>query len=344
YQVTRSESDKLLLDHSAESGAEVHEETIVEKIVFHPDLVELTVKHWGIARQIYARYVIDGSGRSTVIGNFFKLKKPYANLKKFSVFAHYENVDRDPGPEGTYSRLVRGSDRWFWMIPLSETKMSIGVVMDLLDFKALKKRPEDALDDMLREQPQIADRMQRSVRVSDVHAESDYSYRNRQLAGDRWMLAGDAAGFIDPIFSTGVFVAIESAERAANTVDAVLKAPAQRASLFKAYEREMHRVMDLYLRFVSNWYKPRFVEVITHPVDRFQLVSVINSMLAGNIRNTFTLWSRMEAFYLVTFLQRFIPLCPRLSLIPRSSKRHAAAPQELAAASNGSAPGRNGTH
>ena len=94
--------------------------------------------------------MIDCSGRNSVIGSFFKLKKPYPNLKKFSVFAHYENVGRDPGPEGTYSRLVRGNDRWFWMIPLSETKMSIGVVMNIDDFKALKKRPEDALDEILR--------------------------------------------------------------------------------------------------------------------------------------------------------------------------------------------------
>ncbi|MHA3771653.1 NAD(P)/FAD-dependent oxidoreductase [Verrucomicrobiota bacterium sgz303538] len=317
YQVTRSEFDKVLLDHSVESGAVVYEETTVEGITFHDDCVELTIKNNGHIRRIIARYVIDCSGRSTVIGNFFKLKKPYPNLKKFSIFAHYENVDRAPGPEGTYSRLVRGIDRWFWMIPLSETKMSIGVVMDLVDFKALKKRPEEVLDDMLRDQPEIAGRMQYSERVSQVYAESDYSYRNRKLTGDRWLLAGDAAGFIDPIFSTGVFVAIESAERAANVIDSVLNDPQCRASCFRAYEKEMYRVMDLYLRFVSNWYKPRFIEVITHPVNRFQLVPVINSMLAGNVGKSFTLWSRMEVFYLVTYVQRYIPLCPRLSLIPR---------------------------
>jgi hypothetical protein len=81
--------------------------------------------------------------------------------------------------------------------------------------------------------------------------------------------------------------------------------------------------MDLYLRFVSNWYKPRFIEVMTHPVDRFQLVSVINSMLAGNVKRSFTLWSRMEAFYLVTFLQRFLPLCPRIPFLSQKEKPQA---------------------
>lgn len=327
YQVTRSEFDKLLLDHSAECGATVMEETTVEHLNFGAEEVGITIKNGGMRQEIAARYVIDCSGRSTVIGNFFKLKKPYANLKKFSVFAHYENVSRAPGDEGTYSRLVRGSDRWFWMIPLSETRMSIGVVMDIAGFKALKKGPEEALEAMLRQQPEIWSRMTHSTRVCPVRSESDYSYRNRSLTGDRWLLAGDAAGFIDPIFSTGVFVAIESAEHAANAVEATLENPRARAAVFKKYSREMNRVMDLYLRFVSKWYKPRFIEVITNPVKTFQLAPVINSMLAGNIKSSFTLWSRMETFYLVTFLQRYFPLCPRLPLTPRSEAAASDAPK-----------------
>ena len=319
YQVTRSEFDKLLLDHSAESGATVMQETAVEQMVFGKNEINLTIRNAGATRQISARYVIDCSGRNSVIGNFFKLKKPYPNLKKFSIFAHYDNVARDPGAEGTYSRLVRGSDRWFWMIPLSETKMSIGVVMNIDDFKALKKRPEDALDEILREQPEIWSRMTQSNRTSEVLAESDYSYRNRRLAGDRWLLAGDAAGFIDPMFSTGVFVAIETAEQAAEAVSETLQDERRRPAAFKKYERETNRVMDLYLRFVGNWYKPKFIEVMTHPVNRFELAPVINSMLSGNIKSSFTLWSRMQFFYLVTFLQRYIPLCPPLTLNPRDS-------------------------
>ncbi len=323
YQVVRSEFDKLLLDHSAENGATVLEETAVEKLDFGAEQVGITIKTGGETREIAARYVVDCSGRNSVVGNFFNLKKPYPNLKKFALYAHYENVARDPGQEGTYTRLVRGSDRWFWMIPLSETTMSIGVVMDIATFKELKKRPEEAFDAILREQPEVWGRMTQATRTSKVHSESDYSYRHKTLAGDRWLLVGDAAGFIDPMFSTGVFVAMESAESAANTIDATLENPAKRERLFKKYEREMNRVMDLYLRFVSNWYKPRFIEVITHPVDRFQLVAVVNSMLAGNVKRSFTLWSRMEAFYLVTFLQRFFPLCPRIPFTPKSAKQEA---------------------
>ena len=319
YQVTRSEFDKLLLDHSAENGATVLEETSVESLDFGPEEVGLTVNTAARSQKIRARYLLDCSGRGSVVGNYFKLKRNYQNLKKFSVFAHYENVARDTGVTGTFIRLIRGRDRWFWMIPLTATKMSIGIVMDIVDFKAMQKGPEEALEDALREQPQIWSRMTHATRVTEVHSASDYSYRNTSLFGDRWLLAGDAAGFIDPIFSTGVFLGIRSGEQAANALDEALRNPRCRLAVFKRYERSVNRVMDLYLRFVSNWYKPHFAAVITHPVDRLQLAATVNAVLAGNLSNTFSIRWRMEIFYLVVFLQRFIPLCPRVSLDPRDS-------------------------
>ncbi len=228
-------------------------------------------------------------------------------------------MDRDAGIDGTLIRLIRGRDRWFWMIPLSPTKMSIGMVMDIADFKAMQKTPEAAMEDCLREQPTIWSRMSRAQRVSSVYPASDYSYRNESLTGDRWLLAGDAAGFIDPIFSTGVFLAIRSGEDAANAIDAALKSPGRRAGEFRKYERGLQRVMNLYLRFVTNWYKPQFIEVITSPTKHFQLAPAVNAVLAGNLSASFALWWRMELFYLVVFLQRWLPLCPRLTLDPKDA-------------------------
>jgi len=319
YQVTRSEFDKLLLDHAAENGATVLEETGVEALEFGPEEVALTIQTGAATRQLRARYLLDCSGRGSIVGNYFKLKQTYANLKKFSVFAHYENVARDPGITGSFIRLIRGRDRWFWMIPLTATKMSIGIVMDIVDFKALKQAPEVALAEAIREQPQIWSRMAQATRVTEVHSASDYSYRNTSLVGDRWLLAGDAAGFIDPIFSTGVFLGIRSGEQAADALDVAIRQPASRAEAFRKYERSVNRVMNLYLRFVSNWYKPQFAEVITHPVNRLQLAATVNAVLAGNLSNSFSIWWRMEIFYLVVFLQRYLPLCPRVSLNPRDS-------------------------
>ncbi len=320
YQVERATFDKIMLDHAAASGAEVREETAVERVEFEPESVTLRVRGAGGSETIRARYLIDASGRNTVVGSQLKLKRSYPQLNKFSVFAHYEGVTRDPGPDATLTRMVRGADRWFWMIPLGATRMSIGLVMDTPDFKNLRQSPEEALSTALAEQPTIHSRMENAERVSPVYSTGDYSYRNANFAGERWLLAGDAAGFIDPVFSTGVYLALLSGESAADAIDAALTKPKRRASRFAAYEKQLLRAMELYLRFVDSWYTHEFAEVISQPTARFNLPGAINAVLAGNIRGGFAIWWRMRLFYLVIFLQKYYPLCPRLSLRPQRAE------------------------
>jgi FADH2-dependent halogenase len=117
YQVTRAEFDKILLDTAAEKGAEVREETSVEKVEFAADEVTLSIRgRTSGPDKIRAAYVIDASGRNSIIGTQFKLRQNYAHLKKVSVFAHYDGVVRDEGRDGTLTKMVRGIDRWFWSI------------------------------------------------------------------------------------------------------------------------------------------------------------------------------------------------------------------------------------
>ena len=317
YQVERSTFDKLLLDNAAARGAEVREETGVAGVDFDDDgaTVRLAGPNGGAIR---CRYVIDASGRQTVIGQQFDLKRNYPNLQKFAVYAHYDNVRREPGDDGcTLTRMVRSEDRWFWVIPLSATRTSIGMVMDTATFKAMRLSPEAAMEAGLQAQPHFADILADAKRVTPIHATGDYSYRNTRLVGPRWMLAGDAAGFIDPVFSTGVFLAIASGEQTADAIHLSLSDPVKGAKLFAKYEKRMNRIMDLYLRFVSSWYRHEFVEVITQPTARFELAGAINSVLAGNIDGDFGIWWRMQLFYLVVFLQKFMTLCPRLTLVPK---------------------------
>jgi FADH2-dependent halogenase len=316
YQVTRSEFDKLLLDHSRENGAEVREETEVRRIAFRPDHVKIDIENSrGADETLEAKYLLDCSGRQTVLGNFYNLKKTYDHLQKFSVFAHYENVDRAEGIDGTLIRMVRGLDRWFWMIPLTQTRMSIGVVMDTATFRALKLSPETALEKCIGEQPMVLERMTRAERVSPVYSAGDYSYRNTKLFGDRWLLVGDAAGFIDPVFSSGVFLAIMSAEKAADTLDEVLSSESSKRRLFKDYSRCVNRIMDIYLTIVNSWYRrgKEFIEVFLNPTD----TAPVNAVLAGNEGKSFQIKWRMWLFYFFVNVQRFLPLSPRLSLVPK---------------------------
>jgi flavin-dependent dehydrogenase len=328
YQVTRSQFDKLLLDHSQENGVEVREETEVTKLDFLDDRVKIDIETSDGARStIDARYLLDCSGRQTILGGLLDLKKTYDHLQKFSVFAHYDNVDRLPGKDATLIRMVRGLDRWFWMIPLTETRTSIGVVMDTATFRATKLAPAPALEKFISEQPLMTERMKNAVRVSPVYSAGDYSYRNKRLAGERWLLVGDAAGFIDPVFSSGVFLAIMSAEKAADTLEEVLSDESQRSRLFKKYSRTVNRVMDIYLTFVNAWYQRsrEFLEVFLNPTETMQIAAAVNAVLAGNAGKSFAVKWRMWVFYFFVYAQKFFAFSPRLSLLPKTQEMPAPA-------------------
>src|SRR5438477_1705832 len=319
YQVTRSEFDKLLLDHSRENGADVREETDVKNITFENDRAKINIETSSGARStIEARYLLDCSGRQTMLGSFFKIKKTYDHLQKFSVFAHYDNVDRAEGIDGTLIRMVRGLDRWFWMIPLTQTRMSVGVVMDAASFRAMKLSAEAALARCIGEQPIVLERMSRAERVSPVYSAGDYSYRNTKLFGDRWLLAGDAAGFIDPVFSSGVFLAVMSGQKAADALNEVLRSEEHPRRGYRNYSRYVNRIMDIYLTIVNSWYRrsKEFIEVFLNPTDTMQIAAAVNAVLAGNDGKSFQIKWRMWLFYFFVNAQRFLPLSPRLSLVP----------------------------
>lgn len=334
YQVTRAEFDKVLLDHAVESGAEVREETGVDKIDFSDDDVALTIsrKANGVSEDVRARYVIDAGGRNSILGAKFKLKKNYEHLQKVSVFAHYDGMSRAEGRDGTLTRMVRAIDRWFWVIPLTATRTSVGVVLDGDVFKKSGMNPEDFLQQAIEEQPLLMQTMGDAERVTPVRTAADFSYRSTRLTGDRWMLAGDAAGFIDPVFSSGVFLAVLGGEQAADVLHEVLDRPAKRKKLFARYERQINNAMDVYLRFVDAWYSKEFIEVFLHPQDIFQIPPAVNAVLGGNVGDSFAIKWRMWFFYMLVRLQRYIPLCPRRTLIPQKEPAAATA-RELEAVS-----------
>jgi flavin-dependent dehydrogenase len=317
YQVTRGDFDKVLLNHAVECGAEIREETSVDRVEFSNEDVELGVKSNGSSNWIRARYLIDASGRTSVLGRQFKIKKTYDHLQKLSIFAHYDGVWRAEGIDGTLTVLVRAIDRWFWLIPLTADRTSVGVVLDSETFRKSKLSAEDFLEQALAEQPIIAKRMINARRGSQVYVEADFSYRSARLHGDRWLLVGDAAGFIDPIFSSGVFLAVFSGELAADALNEVLDHPHKAKRLFPQYERGVNRAMDVYLRFVNAWYTKEFIEVFLAPRNVLGLAPAVNAVLGGNVGNSFPIRWRMWVFYFLVWLQRHHPIAPRLTLVPK---------------------------
>ena len=298
----------MLLDRAAASGVEVRQPCTVADIACDRDGVTLHTD----SGEIRASYLLDCSGRNAVVGSHFDLKRRYDHLQKFSVYAHYEGVQRDDGRDGTLTRLVRGKRCWFWLIPIDARRTSVGVVLDIADFRAAKMTPQAALENAIATAPLMLARMATAQRTTEVHAVGDYSYRNTRLHGERWLLAGDAAGFIDPIFSTGVFLALHTGEQAASVLDLALRRPLLGRLRMGSYARGVNRLMNRYLRFVTAWYTEEFVDVFTTPKPPFQIPQAVNSVLGGNIHPRFGVWWRLQLFYLVLWIQKRHAICPRL--------------------------------
>src|SRR5204863_7723046 len=155
-----------------------------------------------------ASFLLDASGRGNFTGNQEKLRVIHPRLKKLSVFGHFEGIRFDEGETRGDTCVVRLPDKWFWLIPLTQSKGSVGVVMDQEEFTKARQSPAEIFERIWKSSSHMRSRMENARPVSEIYATGDFSYYNRRLIGPRLIRIGDAAGFLDPIFSTGVFLAM----------------------------------------------------------------------------------------------------------------------------------------
>jgi flavin-dependent dehydrogenase len=329
YQIDRMTFDHILLRHAQSLGCEVREETRVEAVEFAPDGATLQCKNNPLP--VHVSYVIDCTGRSSLLANQFRLKQPFPHLKKFSVYSYYQRNTKSNDPEDAYTRMIRGAEGWFWVIPIADGKISVGVVMDLEKFNRIKLSPEAALNRTIEEQPEVRKWVENTTRYMPVFATADFSYAVSQLTGDRWLLAGDAAGFLDPVFSSGIYIAIYSGEKAAETINAVLDDPGKKSAAYRRYDRAVQKRLGSYLKLTSAWYTKEFIEIFLHPREMLNMVPIVNSVLGGNPPRTIQEKLVMKLFYFLVYLQgRTGKLVPQLTLRPETAPE-SARPEELEA-------------
>ena len=156
--------------------------------------------------------------------------------------------------------------------------------------------------------------------VLPILVNGNYSYEVTNHYGLNYAMIGDARGFIDPIFSSGVFLAVFSGEKCADALNEVLEHPRKAKRLFARYERSVNRAMDVYLRFVNAWYTKEFIEVFLAPRNVLGLAPAVNAVLGGNVGNSFPIRWRMWVFYFLVWLQRHHPVAPRLTLVPKKDE------------------------
>jgi FADH2-dependent halogenase len=313
-QVERATFDHLLLKHARSLGAEIREGWTVGKFSNQPDGVVVEARNGsGTSEQFHAKFLIDASGRGNLTGNQEGLRQIHPRLKKLAVFGHFNGVKVDEGDRGGDTIVIRLHNKWFWLIPLTKEKVSVGCVMDQEEFSKAKMSPAELFESIWKSSAAMRERMQEAKLVGTIHTTSDFSYHNRRFIGERLLRVGDAAGFMDPIFSAGVFLAMFSGKLAAEVVIQTLDAGDDGRSRMEKYERRVRAAMEFYWQMVENFYTTPFMEIFLEPREKFNLASAVNAVLAGELEGGWAMRWRMRLFFWLVKLQGRYPLVPRIS-------------------------------
>ena len=268
FQVLRSAFDQILLEHAREVGATVHEETPVVGLLQDGDRVVgvRTAAPGAPERELRAPIVVDASGRQTFVANRFRLRHRDRRLNKVSIWGHFDGVVRDPGPdEGNLIAAVfdRG---WFWIIPLAGGVTSVGAVVDAAAVRRTGAASEELFAAFVKACPFVADRMRRAVPVSPLETVSNLAYRTSRFSGNGWVLVGDAAVFLDPIYSYGIYLALKMGMRAADCIHEWLRSGGDMSTVLDPYEAAIRREVEVVFTQIYSWY--RFISEEGR-VDRF---------------------------------------------------------------------------
>lgn len=230
WQVDRSWFDAALVENASRHGADVRMGVTATKVLFDGDRASgVRVKlPDGEAGEIRSRVVVDATGLESLVSRQLSLRVPNPGLNRASIFAHYENGVRGEGIDEGTTLVVHtpGSWGWFWYIPLSNNRVSVGIVAPperLFSNGTSGATPDEVFQAAIEECPAIQTRLSSAERIGSVRVAKDYSYKARRVAGDGWVLVGDAFAFLDPIYSSGVFLALKSGEMAADSVSSALE-------------------------------------------------------------------------------------------------------------------------
>ncbi|HMQ15430.1 MAG TPA: NAD(P)/FAD-dependent oxidoreductase [Phycisphaerae bacterium] len=276
WQVLRSEFDQMMLENAAEKGAEVWQNTLVRDVLTAggpaataggangrpPRVVGVMAERADGSRvELGSKVVVDATGTTALLASKFGLRRPDPKLRKAAVFAHYKGALRDPDPRDEGATLVlhvQEQNGWFWYIPLHDDAVSIGVVGDIDYLIRGRGKPEQVIEEEIRRCPVMIPRVANARRVGPVHVLSDFSYSATRCAGDGWVLIGDALTFLDPIYSSGVLLALQSGERAADAIDAALRSGDTSGARLGAWGDDFYAGLQRVRKLVYAFYTKDF--------------------------------------------------------------------------------------
>ncbi len=306
FQVCRERFDQILLDRAREAGVEVLERHRVEECALGADGVALQVAAPDRRLELRAAALVDATGRAGLLARKLGLRRAEPRLTNVALYAHFSGVPRPPGKRAGDIRIVARDDAgWFWLIPIDDELTSVGVVLPRSLYRQLERGdPEAMLSAAVAQTPAVAELLRAARREWPVRVEKDFSYSSSAYAGDRWLLVGDAGSFLDPVFSTGVAVALESGIEAAAELDGALAAGDLSAHRFRRFERIQRRRYDVFRRFVLAFYTPWFRDLFFQPGAPPRIFRAVVTILAGQWRPSLGTRALVELFFAAVALQR----------------------------------------
>ena len=310
WQVRRSELDEMLFRNAAARGASAIERCRVRDVEFdaegatvHAELEDddgaKTQRSWR------TRFVLDASGRDTLLANKFRCKEKNPAHNSSALFGHFTNAQRLSGRKEGNISICWFEHGWFWFIPLADGTTSVGAVCWPYYLKSREKPLREFFADTIALCPELARRLEGATLVDDaVHATGNYSYLATHCSGERYLMLGDAFTFIDPMFSSGVYLAMKSAFSGADVVATTLDRPAEAARARKHFERLMRKGPREYSWFIFRVTNPTIREMFMYPMNPLRVKEALLSLLAGDLYGKTPIWASLWAlkgiYYLVS--------------------------------------------
>jgi len=287
FHVDRAKFDLILLKHAESLGATVHQGVRVANVDFTGEHPVLSIRLAGQQVEVPARMVVDASGRRTLLGSQLKVKMSDPVFNQYAIHTWFDNFDRrslapdQQQADFIFIHFLPLVDTWCWQIPITDTITSIGVVTQKKRLAAAKDDREKFFWDTVASRPDLLDALKNADQVTGFTTEGDYSYGMSQICGDKFVMIGDAARFVDPIFSSGVSVALNSARIACRDIVAAAEADDFRRESFATYETKLRRGVRNWYEFISIYYRLNilFTAFVQDPRYRLDVLK----MLQGDV-------------------------------------------------------------
>jgi flavin-dependent dehydrogenase len=301
WQVIRSEFDMLMLDNAREHGVQVHQPARVQEVIFDGDKAvgARVTREDGSRHEVHAKVVVDASGQSTMLQNRFKLRLWDPVLNKGAIWTYWKGAYRDTGKDEGATIVLQTANRrgWWWYIPQHDDTISVGVVAPFDDLFKNRGSHEQVYNEEVELCPAVKKRIAMGQRATGYFATKDYSYRSKEVAGNGWVLIGDAFGFLDPLYSSGVLLALKSGQLAADAIaEGLAKGDVSAAQLGQwgpAFNKGIDRMRRLVCEFYDGFSFGKFVKTYPH------LKGTVTDLLIGDLFDDRVdkVWEPLESLY-----------------------------------------------